>query len=162
MKRILHVAWRLLTGQLARDFVIGPSGPEQLLRSFNGLHAALLAADWQTQMFAATSMRDLWHAFQAMYPVPDAFMSLSHAEKSEYLEKVTNYVQRLDDREKSGDAPTGACLGAALAQMYITALAWNDAKTVNQIADQLEPFNKMAYKTAMAMEGKIVSDHELE
>ena len=121
---------------------------DRLAASFNQQMQAYVGADSFTQIGAAMSARALHHAFLTNYPTARDFSNAIHSEKSEYLTKLSDYVERQSKGESSGEFPKGVTNGAVLVQFWITALAWGDFELADAMAEQLEPLNRMAYETA--------------
>lgn len=122
----------------------------RLTTAFNEQLQAYASADAYAQIFTEMSARTVRHAFAATYPDIRVFLDAPHSEKSAYLDKLSNYVERLAIGERSGKHPKGVTNGAVLVQFWITALAWKDFELADAMAEQLEPLNRSAYETACA------------
>ena len=80
------------------------------------------------------------------YPDFDSFGNANEAEKTDYLQKLGNMIEKMASDELMDKAPEGTSRGAMLIQLYLSAIAQNNGSTANRIADALEPFNRMAHE----------------
>lgn len=106
------------------------------------------------------SLRTTYHAFVTRYPEISNFLNAEHSEKSDYLNKISNFVQKISKEEKAGNAPQGVTIGAVLVQFWITALAWGDFELADEMSAHLEPLNGSAYETDCAR-GKAKPDEKV-
>jgi hypothetical protein len=118
--------------------------PSTMEEHFDYYHKALLASNFEAQAVAATTINTLWRGFNAVYPDFESFRNADEAEKTDYLHKMGDMIRKMASDELMSKAPEGTSRGAAVVQLYLTAVATNNVTMINRIADALEPFNKMA------------------
>ena len=128
-----------------RRDTLPPPQPDSMEEYFNRYHGELLSLDVKEKAIASITIRTLWHAFNENYPDINAFRKAPEAEKVDYLKNINEVVSKIATDEMMDKTPKGGSLGAALVQLYLAAIAKNDATMINRVADALEPFNKMAY-----------------
>ncbi|MEX0803416.1 MAG: hypothetical protein WD688_08885 [Candidatus Binatia bacterium] len=143
-ERKFSVIPRVTWEQAIRDLFDAPA-PTSFEGHFDYYRKKLLSSDFDAQAVAALAINTLWRGFNAAYPDLESFRDADEAEQSEYLRKMSDMIKKMASDELMGKTPEGTSRGAALVHLYLIAVARNDLRMVNRIADLLEPFNKMAH-----------------
>lgn len=143
-KQEMSVIAKSLWEKHRRDTLATPT-PSSIEEHFDYYHKMLLSSDFEAQAVAAVTINTLWRGFNATYPDFESFRNADEAEQVNYLRKMGDVIKKMASDELMSKAPEGASRGAALVQLYVTAIAKNDLTLTNRIAEALEPFNKIAH-----------------
>ena len=118
----------------------------EIEKGFNKLARIADGASPEERLATARTIDTLWRAFNANYSNVPEFQELPEEMQAKWLENVLKFKEKVLREEKNRDLPFGSATGAFLMVYYFSALACKlDASVLNNMADVLEPYNKLAF-----------------